>query len=337
MNKSIHKIAIVIPNFNGEMFLHKAIDSLLAQSMQATIIVVENGSTDRSVQIIKKYNKKIIPIFNKTNLGFAGGVNCGIKYAIKHRYDAVALFNNDAVAKNTWLEQLVNSMQSDPQTGITTGQIQLLNNTMDSTGEIYTSWGLPYPRGRGESTTKEAYKQPGYTFGASGGASLYRTAMFQDIGIFDEDFFAYYEDTDISFRAQLYGWKVYYNPMAVVYHEQGATSKRIPGFTVFQTFKNLPLLLHKNVPRNIFWGIACRFYLAYTIILLKAVVVGNGWAALQGVLKAVTLSQSTHRKRLQIQAQKKVSSSYISEIILHDLPPNQTGLRKLRRLFTGHS
>ncbi|USN96587.1 MAG: glycosyltransferase family 2 protein [Candidatus Nomurabacteria bacterium] len=334
-HKSIEKLAVVIPNFNGADFIEEAIDSLLQQDMSADIIIVENGSRDNSLDILKSYNDKITILQNEKNLGFAGGVNVGISYTIKHGYDAVALFNNDAVADSEWLSELVNSIQDDIKIGIATCCIKLKDGSiLDSTGEFYTTWGLPYPRGRGKSV--DSYHEKEFVFGASGGASLYKTALFRDIGLFDEKFFAYYEDTDISFRAQLAGWKVVYNPKSFVTHHQGETSKKmVPGFTVYQTFKNLPMLFWKNTPRNLLLPIGIRFFIAYNLILLKALVSGKAWPAVKGVWYSFIYIPHTVHQRWIIQRGKSVSTNYINSVIVHDLPPNQTGLRKFRKIFTG--
>lgn len=330
-HKSIEKIAVVIPNLNGADFLSLAIDSLLAQSVSCTIIVVENASTDTSQDILESYRDKIIVIKNEKNLGFAGGVNTGIRYALERDFGAIALFNNDAVADPKWLEELATVLETHEDTGIVTCRLELADGKLlDSTGEFYTTWGLPYPRGRGESTAK--FREDEYIFGASGGASLYRAEVFRKIGLFDETFFAYYEDTDISFRAQLAGIKIRYVPNAVAFHRQGETSKRMPGdFTVYQTFKNLPLLFVKNVPRRLLFSIGIRFYVAYFLILSKAIVGGKGAAALQGLLKSILLFPHAIKQRSRIQKKCIVSSEYISSILIHDLPPDQTGIRKLRR------
>lgn len=94
--------------------------------------------------------------------------------------------------------------------------------------------------------------------------------MLQEIGLFDEDFFAYYEDVDLSFRAQLSGWKVLYSPAAIAYHQIGATSSKIEGFTTYQTIKNLPWLLWKNVPSRLLWQVVPRFKLAYVSFFISA-------------------------------------------------------------------
>lgn len=330
------RTAVVIPNLNGANYVQKAIDSLLSQTYPASIIVVENASTDNSLDILKQYGNKITIIENVKNLGFAGGVNTGIKYAMTKKYDAVALLNNDAVAAENWLEELNKSLFTNDSYGIATGKIKLSDKKLlDSTGEFYTIWGLPFPRGREKSSS--LYTKHEDVFGASGGASIYRIEMLQKVGLFDETFFAYYEDTDISFRAQLAGWKVAYNPNAVVTHEQGATSKKmVKGFTVYQTFKNLPILFWKNVPLQLLVPIGIRFLVAYLLILGKATFSTNTIPALKGCLMSIILFPQALHKRSVIQKNKTVPNSYIRSILVNDLPPDQTGIRKVRSLFVRH-
>ena len=213
----------------------------------------------------------------------------------------------------------------------------LLNESgekIDSTSEQYSIWGMPFSRSRGSTSLKTP--DSGLVFGATGGASLYKTSLFREIGLFDESFFAYYEDVDVSFRAQLAGHKVYFTNKAVAYHKQGATSKKIPGFTVYQTFKNIPLLYIKNVPTSLLLPIGLRLWLLYTLIFINAVKNGVGIYALKGWLASIGyfLTRSIWL-RIGIQRNRKVSTKYISSIILHDLSPDQTGMRKFRKLFTG--
>ena len=147
--------------------------------------------------------------------------------------------------------------------------------------------------------------------------------------------FMYFEDIDLSFRAQLFGFKVHYTPDAIVYHKRGASSDTVPGLAVYNTFKNLPLLFIKNVPRELLIPIGLRFGVAYTLILGNAVVHGNGSPALKGWLQSIKLLGYGLRERKKIQAAKTVSTRYINDIILHDIPPEQTGLRKFRKVFIG--
>jgi GT2 family glycosyltransferase len=161
--------------------------------------------------------------------------------------------------------------------------------------------------------------------------------MFHDIGMFDEDYFAYYEDVDISFRAQLAGWKIYYQPRAVAYHQQGGTSGKMPGFTVYQMFKNTPMIYIKNVPRQLLFSIGIRFYFAYWLMFFNAVAKGSGAPALKGAVQSIWYSLKSFKKRWHIQKTRRVPLSYIQSLLWPDMPPEQTGLRKVRKVFTGKS
>lgn len=326
------KACIVVPNWNGIDSLGACLDSLAAQSIEATILVVENGSRDGSQQFLVKKYPDVTVLIQENNLGFAGGVNVGIRYAMDQGYEFVALFNNDAVADKDWLKQLLNRMDAQ-QVGITTCTFMSIDKKhLDSTGDQFTNWGLPYPRGRGE-TSAEKYKNQTDIFGASGGASLYRVSMLKEIGLFDEDFFAYYEDVDISFRAQLAGWKVKYVPEAIAYHDTGSTSRKIKGFTTYQTMKNQPLVIFKNVPAGLMWPVLWRFTIAHTLFFVRAISRGQGWIALKGDAEGTRLLFKKVGERRRIQKSRKVSNDYIWNIMTHDLPPNAHALRKLRSKY----
>lgn len=329
MQQSTVDVAVVVPNWNGADSLKACLDSLLAQTVPVRVIVVDNGSTDGSLKLLEKYSDIEI-ILHDRNLGFAGGVNAGFRRAIDDDTQYVATLNNDAIADKDWLKQLVAVLDKHSVVGIVTSKILNTDGSrIDSTGDYLTVWGLPYARGRGE-TDLDKYDQQTEVFGASGGASLYRVSMLQKIGLFDEDFFAYYEDVDLSFRAQLAGWKVRYQPSSVVYHQIGATSSKLKGFTTYQTMKNQPLLLYKNLPGRYWWRVGWRFTLAHTLFFLRAISRCHGWAALKGDLKGTYLIFKKHFLRKRIQKSQKVSDEYIWGLLVHDLPPNARALRRLR-------
>jgi GT2 family glycosyltransferase len=324
------KVLVVVPNWNGKDSLRACLDSLLAQTLKPHIVVVDNGSTDGSVEFIRQYYPNIELIEHQRNLGYAGGVNPGLREALQTSASYVAPFNNDAVADKDWLKFLIEYMEANPEAGI--AACKLLSGEgsyLDSTGDYYTAWGLPYPRGRLETDITK-YDESTEIFSASGGASLYRVVMLNEIGLFDEDFFAYYEDVDLSFRAQLAGWKVAYVPRAIAYHQIGATSDKIKGFTAYQTMKNLPWLLWKNVPLQLLPAILPRFTLAHTAFFFSAVQRGHGWPALKGVLVSMGLFPKKLIQRHSIQKNRKVTVDYTRSILTYDLPPNAFRLRALR-------
>lgn len=331
-------VLIVVLNWNGIKDTKRCLDSLLGQTYHHyKILVVDNASSDNSLKQLQKIEAtepKITVIANQKNKGFAGGVNTGIHYAIENDFDAVALFNNDAIADKNWLNELVKALKK-PNTSIVTGLLLHSNGkTIDSTGDYYTEWGMPYPRGRDLKISE--VPESGYVFGGSGGATLYKTSLFKEIGLFDESFFMYYEDVDLSFRAQLAGHRVYSTNTAIAYHKQSASTKKVPGLAVYNTFKNLPLLYMKNVPTGLLFPIGIRLLLLYILIFGNAVKNGSGKYAFNGWLASIWhFWTKAIWRRIWIQSRRKVDTAYINSILWHDIPPNQTGMRRFRQFFTG--
>lgn len=330
MKKSTEKTVVVIPNLNGGLELTNAIASLSKQSLRPNIIVVDNASTDKSDEVAKENYPEIEIIKHSKNKGYAGGVNPGFKRAMELGAEYVAPFNDDAIADPEWLAKLVDTLESNPKLGAAACKVLTADGKhLDSTGDYLTNWGLPYPRGRGEPDLGQ-YDSQTDIFGASGAASLYRVTALQEVGLLDEAFFAYYEDVDLSFRLQIAGWKIAYVPESKVFHKIGMTSSRIKGFTTYQTMKNLPLLVYKNMPRKYLWSVTWRLTIARAFFLGRAITRKQAWAAIKGDLMATYLIIKKHKERRTIQASKKVSDEYIWSMIVHDLPPNSSALRKLR-------
>ena len=324
------KLYVVIPNWNGAARIQACLDSLEAQTQAHEVVVVDNGSIDSSIEIIKKNYPDVHIIRHSKNKGFTGGVNPGIEYAMQHAAEYVALLNNDAVADKNWLKNLVRFLDDQPKAAVATSKICDSEKThLDSTGDIYTIWGLPYPRGRGEEYGTQ-YDNDKWVFGASGGASLYRIKALEQVGLFDNNFFAYYEDVDLSFRLQLAGWQIGYVPAAEVYHEISATSRQIKGFATYHTMKNLPMLFWKNVPGPLMPKIFPRFGLLYFSITASALARGQIIPVIKGVTMSILLWPKILIQRYEIQHQRRVNVSYIDSMISQDLPPNAHKLRRLR-------
>lgn len=322
MAKSSNKTAIVIPNWNGADLLRECLDSLLVQSQKISIIVVDNGSVDDSLTILESYGSKITTLEEPKNLGFAGGVNVGIQYALDANFDYIGLLNNDAAADRNWAKELISVLDSNPEVGITTSKI-LIGDTgkLDSTGDWYTTTGMPFPRGRDE-LDKGQYDKLVNVFGASGGASLYRADLLRDVGLFDEDFFAYYEDVDISFRAQLFGWKVTYNPKALVYHKLSATSSKHGYFAIRQSAKNFWYLYVKNLPIKLFWKYLPAASYRYARMFAARLIKGGFWAFFNGWAHAMLkLPKKLFVDRRFVQKNKRVSNAYLESIIYKGKPP----------------
>lgn len=323
---------VVIPNWNGKDKLKKCLRPL-EKVGGAKVVVVDNASSDGSVQFVEENFPEVIVLENKKNLGFAGGVNTGIKEALKNNAEYIALLNNDVVVEEGWLQSLSNRLDEDGSIGAVTGKLLFKDGQkVDNTGDEYSIWGLTIPRDRGIKTGK-LDRDDGEVFGACAGAALYRAEVFKDVGLFDEKFFAYYEDSDLNFRMQLAGWETKYRAGAVAYHDTGATSKKVPGFTTLQTIKNQPMLFWKNMPSGLLVKSFPRFFIAHSMVILSTVFNGHPFIAIKGVLLCFKNTPHYFRARRKIQKDRKVSDEYIWSVLYKDLPPNAYRLRKLRSLF----
>ena len=312
-------VFIVVPNWNGADELRPCLQSLTEQTQKAEIVVVDNGSIDESIKLIEKFFAKIKVIKLEKNYGFAGGVNKGIEYAMSQGASHIALFNNDAVADKNWLKEL--SMKANKKTGIVTGKLLKSDKrNIDSTGDFYSIYGLPFPRGRNEKDSGQ-YDNEEEVFAGSGGASLYSVEMFKDISLFDEDFFAYFEDVDIGFRAQHAGWKVQYNPKATAYHKIGATSGRIPGFARYHSIKNFLMLYLKNMPASLYWKYLPKHLWQLCRMFGGSIRDKQMSAYLKALFRFLVLLPSVLLKRWGIQHKSKLSARDIDTLLYKKKPP----------------
>lgn len=327
-------VLITVLNYKGWQDTLVCVESILNQTYtDYHILIIDNGSGDESISKLSHLGDHPNITFHKEpeNLGFAGGVNVGIKKAIEENYTLVALLNNDASLSSEWLEKLVQTHESHDISAAGGLLLYRDESTIDSTGDCMSIWGLPFGRNRDENIS--VAPSEGYVFNSTAGACLYKTSLFKDIGLFDERFFAYFEDTDIGFRAQLAGHKAYYQPAAVAYHEHGSTSGKMPGFTVKQTFQNLPMLVIKNTPPFIMPAMWSRFFVIYWLLFIRAVLRGQAKYAFRGLLGSIKRLNHAFDERRRIQRSKIVSDQYLRSIIYPGLPPeNKRTLRKMAGL-----
>ncbi|HXU91371.1 MAG TPA: glycosyltransferase family 2 protein [Methylomirabilota bacterium] len=243
-------VSAVVVNWNGVACIQACLESLLDQRWPALeIIVVDNGSTDGSRELLRaRYGARITLIESPVNLGFAAGNNVAI-LAAKGAY--VALLNNDAVADVDWVGELVRAAEADPRVGMCACKILVLDGRglIDSAGLLISADGIGRGRGRLE-LDGDAYARAGDALIPSGCAVLYRRAMLDEIGLFDEDFFAYCEDSDLGLRGRLAGWTCRYVPTAIVHHAYSRSAGPYSTFKAFHVERNRCFVLLKCFPAS---------------------------------------------------------------------------------------
>lgn len=253
MNK---KVTAQIVTYNSQQDILKCLESICNQTYKnIEIIVINNKSTDKTVDLIINKYRDIKLIRNKENIGFCKAHNIGFR---KGTGEYIMVLNPDVILDKHFIENVVDKMEKDSKIGLISGKILRmkpdfsLTNIIDSTGIVMPRNRRAYDRGQGEED-KRQYDNETDIFGACGAAAVYRREMLEDIKIdneyFDENFFAYKEDVDLSWRAKKLGWKCKYVPTAIAYHKRGwkeKNRKEIPTFLRVHSIKNRYLMLIKN-------------------------------------------------------------------------------------------
>ena len=241
-------VSAVVVNWNGIDCIEACLESLLTQTWPALeIIVVDNGSTDGSRDLLRdRYRSRVTLLESPINLGFAGGNNLGIRAA---QGSYVALLNNDAVARPGWIAALVAAAEADARVGMCASKVFVMeaDGVLDSAGLLRSADGIGRGRGRLERDG-ETYSQAGEALIPSACAALYRRAMLDEIGLFDEDFFAYCEDSDLGLRGRLAGWTCRYVPDAVVHHAYSRSTSPYSAFKAFHVERNRCWVVLKCFP-----------------------------------------------------------------------------------------
>jgi GT2 family glycosyltransferase len=307
-------VTVVIPNWNGREHLERCLESLAAQSYPAQeTILVDNGSQDDSLEFVTSRYPwvRVIPL--PQNLGFACAVNRGIESA---RGEFVALLNTDTELDPGWLEASVQAMIKEPELGtVASKMLRFYERTIiDSAGDYLTRGGSPHSRGWGEMDGGR-FSVSTYTFGACAAAVLYRKSMLDEIGLFDEDFVSYYEDVDLSYRAQLAGFKCRYVPAAVCYHKRGATANRLGGYSTRLQERNLTLVHGKDFPALLLIRLSPIMLASRVRRTLRLMRTGKGIDTLTGILQGLVQLPGALKKRRAVQKTRKVSLAYLKSLM----------------------
>lgn len=226
-------VDVIIPNYNGEKIITACLRSLEHTNYQNyRVILVDDCSTDRSVEIIKNEFKNIVIVQNKKNLGFAGACNRGIKHSLNDESKYVCLLNNDTVVDPNWLAALVETAEKGNAVAVQS-KIRSLKNKKQfdyagAAGGLIDVFGYPFAFGRVFTNVEKdhgQYDNENEIFYATGCAALFKKSAFKEVGFFDEGFFMYAEETDLCWRLLLRGHKILSSPSSIVYHHGAYTLK----------------------------------------------------------------------------------------------------------------
>lgn len=332
-------VSVVVVNWNGAHYLGPCLESLVRQTYpRLEIVVVDNGSTDGSLALLRRdWAARVRLVEQPMNLGFAGGSNAGIR-AAKGEY--VALLNNDAIADPRWVEALVGAAEADRSIGMCASRIYVQDRpgVLDSAGLLISRDGIGRGRGRLEPDSA-AFGHEEEALVPSGCAALYRRAMLDQVGLFDEDFFAYCEDSDLGLRARLAGWRCRYAPAAVVQHRYSGSAGAYSTFKAFHVERNRIWVVVKNFPpaliaASVPWTLARYLVQAYGALRGRgaagrladgvsawtlAGVVARAWAA------ALARLPEMWRRRRRVQALRRVPRRALGRW----LAGHRLGLREL--------
>ena len=292
------EVTIVIPNYNGEKYLWNCVDSIYANTkVPFKLIVVDNGSTDKSISHIEKSFPKAEVIRLDRNYGFCKAVNEGIR---KSNTTYVLLLNNDTIIKRGFVEQLLRVIKKDKKIfSVEAKMLQYMDPSLiDSAGTYYNAFGWAFSAGKDKPVFN--YGKRKRTFSTCAGAAIYRRELFQSVGLFDEVHFAYLEDVDIGYRARIMGYKNVYEPTAKVIHVGSASSgSRYNEFKVKYSSRNNIYLIYKNMP---FFQIVVNFPLLCIGFGIKAVFFsqkGFGQVYMRGLLDGISLCKREKKVKFQ--------------------------------------
>lgn len=326
MNTTNHRVPVIIPVWNGAAWLPECLRALEAQSFRDfEVIVVDNGSADNSIEIVRAGCPRARIISFDRNRGFAAAVNAGFRQC---RSAYVALLNTDTRPRPDWLLSLVRAMDaSGPEVGCLASRMLVMANPAlaDDCGDILSWQGAAAKRGHGQPAGR--FDRIEEVFSACAGAALYRRALLDELGGFDERFFAYLEDVDFGLRARLRGYTCLFVPAAEVLHAGHGSGMARVHYVRLMT-RNRLMLLFKNIPACLLWRHALSllygqiyFFIVYRKPLATLAGYGSFLMALPGVI----------RERRRILKDMTVSPEQLDQLLDAKMP--EPPLRELARTW----
>ncbi len=307
--------SIIIPNWNGLHHLEVCLQALRRQRFnQFEVILVDNNSSDGSQKFVTENFPEVRVIELKENRGFTGACNAGYTVA---QGDIILLLNNDTEVSPEWLAAIIDAFQRYPEAGIVASKILLFDQRdhFHTAGDFYRTDGIPGNRGVWQKDRGQ-YDQEEFIFGACGGAAAYRRSLIEEIGFLDESFYFSCEDVDISWRAQLAGWKVLYVPSAVVYHKLKASGGNETAS--YYDGRNFLFLIWKNYPTSLLRKhglVILRGQLSLTLSALRSWRGPASRARIRGQIAGLVGAFRYLPERRIVQGNRRVSDESLTVIL----------------------
>ena len=311
------KVSIVVPNWNGMKFVGMCLDSLSQLDFQDyEVIVVDNGSTDGSREMIEQQYPDVRRVELPDNMGFAIACNEGIKAS---NAEYIVLLNNDIEVTPDWLKELYEGMERHPECGMGTTKMMFLDqrDVFYNTGDLFHSWSAGGGRGQGEKELGQ-YDDEEYVFGACAGAGIYRREFFNQVGLFDEDFFIFAEDVDLNMRGQLQGLKAVYLPKAKVFHIGTATVGLYSDRYVYLCKRNDVWVFIKNYSLRIYFKYLLSIWKHQFADIKYFTYRGQGQVLLKSKWDALKLLPLMLMRRFRIQGTRTQPDHEIEKLIITD-------------------
>ena len=308
-------LSVAVLSYDGRHLLEVILPSLARQRFRDfEVIVVDNGSRDDSIAWLRRAWPQVEIVSLPENVGVTAALNVCARAG---RGELVGLFNNDLELEPECLGELVAALREHPEAGWAGAKLRDFERreTIDGAGDVFTWAATGGRRGHGERDVGQ-YDEPRAIFGACGGAALYRRSALAQVGEFDEDFFAFYEDVDWNLRAQLAGFSCRYVPSAVVYHMGSATIGRgLSDFTRYHLWRNTLWIVAKDLPASALARHAPQLLLGQLVNLAVAVrdrklpIWLRVWRdALRGMPRMLS-------KRRAVQARRRISGSALERVV----------------------
>jgi GT2 family glycosyltransferase len=310
------RATVAVLSWNGRQHLDTCLSSLLGQTYRdREIVLVDNGSSDGTAEYVRATFPEVRIVRLEENAGVCGGLNFGVTQA---RGELIALINNDTEADADWLRESIRALDAHPEAGFTASRMRLFyrRTELDTAGDLLFRNGHPAKRGWLMPDSPE-YDEDAWIFGACAGAAVYRRSMLEDTGLFDEDFFGTLEDFDLSFRAQLMGYRCRYVASAIVYHKVGATEGL--GMTspqlLYRVHRNRWFALIKNLPGPLWIRYLGDIVAAEALVLAAASRGGRLGLFFRSRVEVLGQLPRLLRKRRAVQRRRRVPVAYLDSLI----------------------